>query len=346
MIEFKLRDGDTHRRQCNEWNNLETPKERGDFFTKYGARWTELARLPYLDLVRCTVVDPMHNLLLGIVKNQWYGQWILQGALRKATTTHGRELDVIHQFLESFESPLWAGKLPLRVGEPAGGSLSADEYKLAAITVLPIIIPIVWDMYSEEANVDFQKAKLKWEDDKKEYEMAMALWESNAHQDAETGEIQTGKKRKADGQPVPPKKPKVRMQDGEARNFLRLATALKILLSSSIDDEQLERAQILLEEYLLGFKELYGESAMKPNQAWAVHIVDQIRDFGPVYSFWTFVSERLNKLLKNFNSNGLKGGQMEISMMRSFGREKQLRTMVYVPFRVLHGLTSTSSFSS
>lgn len=30
-----------------------------------------------------------------------------------------------------FESPPWAGRLSLRVGEPAGGSLTADEYKFA-----------------------------------------------------------------------------------------------------------------------------------------------------------------------------------------------------------------------
>lgn len=28
-----------------------------------------------------------------------------------------------------FEVPEWVGRLPMRVGEPAGGSLTADEYK-------------------------------------------------------------------------------------------------------------------------------------------------------------------------------------------------------------------------
>ena len=41
---------------------------------------------------------------------------------------------------DQFESPLWAGILPVRLGEPVGGSLSADEYKFALTTPLPIIV--------------------------------------------------------------------------------------------------------------------------------------------------------------------------------------------------------------
>jgi hypothetical protein len=109
-----------------------------------------------------TVIDPMHNLLLGMVsfscatinstafsfegiaKSQWYNYWI-QNGLRANTPTQQRELNIIHDLLESVSwfritaqsqinmfTPLWAGCLPLRVGEPAGGSLTADEYKFAA----------------------------------------------------------------------------------------------------------------------------------------------------------------------------------------------------------------------
>lgn len=42
--------------------------------------------------------------------------------------------------LLQFESPLWAGRLPLRVGEPAGGSLTADEYKFAVTGPWAIVV--------------------------------------------------------------------------------------------------------------------------------------------------------------------------------------------------------------
>ncbi|KAJ7755298.1 hypothetical protein DFH07DRAFT_773413 [Mycena maculata] len=67
-----------------------------------------------------------------------------------------------------------------------------------------------------------------------------------------------------------------------------------------------------------GFTALYGTEEMKPNHHWAVHIPDQILDHGPVYSFWAVLSERLNKILKNLNSNNWTGGQLEVSMMREF----------------------------
>ncbi|KIJ13114.1 hypothetical protein PAXINDRAFT_181417 [Paxillus involutus ATCC 200175] len=167
--EFPGRKGEDHRKCCYEEKDL-PEAQRATFFKEHGARWTELARLPYFDLVRQTIIDPMHNLLLGIVKTQWYSQWIQTPALRASTDKRARELDVIHRFLAS----------------------------------------------------------------------------------------------------------------------------------------------------------LYGISAMKPNFHWAVHLTRQIQDFGPVYNFWAFLSERLNKVLKSSNSNNWTGGQVEISMMREFCRGAQM----------------------
>ncbi|KAJ6575942.1 hypothetical protein DFH09DRAFT_835249, partial [Mycena vulgaris] len=115
-------------------------EEKAEFFAIHGVRWTEFARLTYFDLVRYTIIDPMHNLLLGVAKTQWYTRWIKTNALRGDTAKYEHELHFIHDFLESFESPKWAGRLPLRVGEPAGGSLTADEYKFAVTGPWAIIV--------------------------------------------------------------------------------------------------------------------------------------------------------------------------------------------------------------
>lgn len=99
--------------------SFETEEERTAFFSKYGVRWSEFVRLTYFDCIRMTLIDPMHNLLLGtspvffhiirvtyisagLVKTQWYGQWIRGSALR-ADTEGGtkRELNMIHNFLKS-----------------------------------------------------------------------------------------------------------------------------------------------------------------------------------------------------------------------------------------------------
>lgn len=79
---------------------------------------------------------------------------------------------------------------------------------------------------------------------------------------------------------------------------------------------------------------------MKPNHHWSVHVPDQIEDFGPVYNFWAFLTERLNKILKNLNSNNWTGGALEISMMREFTRQSRVETLVGARvLRQLHILT-------
>ena len=37
-----------------------------DYLKDVGVRYTELSRLPYFDPIRMTVIDPMHNILLGM----------------------------------------------------------------------------------------------------------------------------------------------------------------------------------------------------------------------------------------------------------------------------------------
>lgn len=69
-----------------------------------------------------------------------------------------------------------------------------------------------------------------------------------------------------------------------------------------------------------------------PNHHFSIHIGDQIRDYGPVYGFWCFLSERLNKVLKSYNLNNHDGGEMEVTIMRSFNRNQKFLDMVRVAF--------------
>ncbi|KAG2122289.1 hypothetical protein BD769DRAFT_1670917 [Suillus cothurnatus] len=200
--------------------------------------------------------------LTGIVKTLWYNKWIQTSALHTSTDKRAQELNIIHKFLVTFEVPLWAGQLPSHVGEPAGGSLTADKYKLAVIYTWPII---------------------------------------------------TFKKREVDTELKPPKEPHPRLHADEPVNLLHLSTALEIFY------------------FLFEYRQLDGAKAMKPNFHWAVHLEEQIRDFGPDYNFWTFLSERLNKLLKSSNSNNwTTGGLLEISMMRKFIRGIRMDALAHM----------------
>jgi hypothetical protein len=90
--------------------------------------------------------------------------------------------------------------------------------------------------------------------------------------------------------------------------------------------------------------QLYGENALKPNHHYAVHIIDQIQDYGPVYNFWSFLSERLNKILKNMNSNNKVAGELEVSMMREFSRYTKMNYLVHFTALVIFLHLLLSSF--
>ena len=67
---------------------------------------------------------------------------------------------------------------------------------------------------------------------------------------------------------------------------------------------------------------------MTPSFYWSVHTLDQILDYGPVYNFWTFLTEWLNKVLKSLNNNHWTGGHLEESIMHGFGWDAQFKTLV------------------
>ncbi|EJF61882.1 hypothetical protein DICSQDRAFT_59914, partial [Dichomitus squalens LYAD-421 SS1] len=59
------RSAQVHVAHARAWKAHEDKKERDAYFKLHGSRWSELMRLPYYDCVAMTVIDPMHNLLLG-----------------------------------------------------------------------------------------------------------------------------------------------------------------------------------------------------------------------------------------------------------------------------------------
>ncbi|KAL1929829.1 hypothetical protein VTP01DRAFT_983 [Rhizomucor pusillus] len=62
------RTKEDNKRHAEAWRNACTYEERSILEREHGTRWSQLHRLPYFDPVRCTVIDPMHNLCSGTTK--------------------------------------------------------------------------------------------------------------------------------------------------------------------------------------------------------------------------------------------------------------------------------------
>jgi hypothetical protein len=55
-----------HRRLGEEYRKLVTQTARKTFVKDHATRYMQLSRLPYFNLVDQIVIDPMHNLFLGM----------------------------------------------------------------------------------------------------------------------------------------------------------------------------------------------------------------------------------------------------------------------------------------
>ncbi|KAG1817261.1 uncharacterized protein BJ212DRAFT_1299400 [Suillus subaureus] len=110
-------------------------------------------------------------------------------------------------------------------------------------------------------------------------------------------------------------------------NFLKLAAALKIILRCSFRDADIPHAKELLCDYLMEYLELYPDD-VKPTHHWVTYIFDQLQDYRPVYNFWMFLFERLNKVLKSYLMNNHSNGEIEVTSMCAFQKYVALCDML------------------
>ncbi|KIO12029.1 hypothetical protein M404DRAFT_70422, partial [Pisolithus tinctorius Marx 270] len=83
--------------QCHlgeEYCNLPSPNVQKMFVKDFTTHYLQLSHLPYFDLVEQIVIDPMHNLFLGLVKTQFYRIWVQGKILRP-----NHELGMLHSML-------------------------------------------------------------------------------------------------------------------------------------------------------------------------------------------------------------------------------------------------------
>ena len=96
-------------------------QDREKLDSEYGTRFSVLAELPYLDTVRMSVVDQMHNLYLGTAKNI-LKIWKEVGYLQK------NELEQLHEKVDEFVGPCDISKIPKKNISSFYG-FTSDEYK-------------------------------------------------------------------------------------------------------------------------------------------------------------------------------------------------------------------------
>ncbi|KAF7377085.1 hypothetical protein MSAN_00127100 [Mycena sanguinolenta] len=368
---FRERTDSEHRRLQQEYLKCTTAAARKAFVTAYATRWCQLARLPYFDLCRMIVG------LLRLIS-------IKSGSSTKSYARR-KEMRRFHALLAELRLPAFLGRLPSLMGVPAGGSLTADQWLIAAIVVCPILVPQIWAEYMS-ADVDqvlirrvggikatIAEKKAAAAEARRKKAEALAAERDKAppaieprpqrarrqtaraaqmdvdpneealdagavldERDGEYEDIPAGESRKRarTGRNNDEDSDDEELEEREARappnlhpddppNFFKLSAAVKLLLAHPITDSQIDEAEKLLRSYLPELCRLYGTDVIKPNHHYATHTPEDVRNYGPLQEFWTFLFERINKVLKSFNSSNHSGGELETSFFREFHRTIQ-----------------------
>ena len=152
-VNWTKRDGEDHKRLAIKTLDAKTKTILREMESTEGVRYSELHRLPYYDPVRMHVIDPMHNLLLGLSKHAfetWLEKEILTSDL----------LEVIEGRIELVKIPSDLGRIPVGITKYYK-TMKADEWKHWTLVysnfclhgVLPSLEYSVWCIFAKACRI-------------------------------------------------------------------------------------------------------------------------------------------------------------------------------------------------
>lgn len=127
-----MRSVENHKEHCKELFTATNKAELHNLESKYGIRFSLLMQLPLFDPIRFTVIDPMHNLLLGTAKHV-FSVWIEKGLLTQAN------IQKLQEKSEKISFPHGVGRIPLKIGSSFAG-FTADQWRLWTTVLSPIVL--------------------------------------------------------------------------------------------------------------------------------------------------------------------------------------------------------------
>lgn len=118
---WKLRDITVHKSTVAKYSEARSMSDQNKIFHSSGVRFSELLNIPHFNVVRCHVIDPMHNVFLGLAKHTLH-TWKEKGIL---TSQHYSQLQ---QKVDCITPPPRVGRIPRKI-ESSFTSFTADEWK-------------------------------------------------------------------------------------------------------------------------------------------------------------------------------------------------------------------------
>ena len=118
--EWVLRNSAEHKEHAREYLSAQSANQQDEYLSKNGVRYSILLELPYLDIVRNHIIDPMHNLLLGTAKHIMK-TWIAKGIIKS------KDLNLLEERVSRIQCPYDVGRIPLKISSGFSG-FTADQW--------------------------------------------------------------------------------------------------------------------------------------------------------------------------------------------------------------------------
>lgn len=120
--------------------------------------------------------------------------------------------------------------------------------------------------------------------------------------------------------------PNLKMDQDHLDIVMTLCEIVHLLFRPTISERQISMAESKIASLIKSSIQLHSGLHNTWNLHWLSHIPQDIRNYGPVYSFWCFTGERFNKTLKNINHNG-HIRQLPGTIMTGFQQYSHLREL-------------------
>ena len=151
------RDIESHRQHSLEHKNCNTLTDQKKIERDYGCRYSVLLELPYYDIIKFCVIDPMHNLLLGTAKHI-LSVWLSIGVITK------NDFLSIQEKVDAFITPSGIGRIPSKIAS-GFSSFTAEQWRnwtlIYSLYALKGILPHnhydCWLMFVKATNILCQR---------------------------------------------------------------------------------------------------------------------------------------------------------------------------------------------
>ena len=153
VLQWLPRSLSCHLENAKESKQAPTATAKRSLESQHGARYSALLDLPYFDVVRQHVIDPMHKLFLGLAKHTvsiWKDKY----------WTRNSDTESIQEVVDRFQVPSDIGRIPSRISAGFSG-FTADQWKhwtlLYSLVALKGRIPVadydLWKMFVEACSI-------------------------------------------------------------------------------------------------------------------------------------------------------------------------------------------------